>query len=267
MAKRPVFVSRTERWPRVQEVTVEFRWVAGQSAAQKQRRIEELHSSARSKLGEETRILEISSHSPEDLGCDLSAFALEYKADDRRYRVEALFQGSKVFSDGSGPFPELYEVEGREARRRLHDECAHLPAEVTLEKFVPAFQPGEAEWPAATGTAFYDWLYISALLQDGNRERAERLLDYRAFTDIEFNPARSLNCQARAAALFRALREAHGWDELEKLVGDRDRFLEVHRKATAKEPVRAFESRQETLFQSASGRPGGCVRRRPAPRP
>jgi len=266
MAKRPVFVSRTEPWPRVQEVTVEFRWVAGLSAAQKRRRIEELHSSARSKLGEETRILEISSHSPDALGRDLSAFALVYEAPDGlRSTVEALFQGSKVFSDGSGPFPELYALPGREARRRLHEKRAHLPADVTLEKFVPAFLPGEAEWPAATGTAFYDWLYISALLQ--NEDHAEQLLEYNAFTDIEFNPARSLNCQARAAALFRALREAHGWDELEKLVGDRDRFLEVHRKATAKEPVRAFESRQETLFQSASGRPGGCVRRRPAPRP
>ena len=52
-------------------------------------------------------------------------------------------------------------------------------------------------------TAFYDWLYIGALLE--NEQLASQVLVYDAFTDIEFNPDRSLNCQARSAALFVAL--------------------------------------------------------------
>lgn len=249
MAKRPVFVSRTEPWPRVQEVAVEFHWVAGLSAAQKRRRIHELHRSAKSKLGDVSSILEISSHSPDALGRDLRAFGLVFVAPGGlRSTVEALFQGSKVFSDGTGPSTELYVLPGREARRQLHEKCADLPAEVTLVKFVAAFMRDKPDWPAGTGTAFYDWLYISALLQDQNRERAEQLLSYDAFTDIEFNPARSLNCQARAAALYRALCVVHGREWLQELVRDRARFLKVHSKATSQEPERAFEPRQETLF-------------------
>ena len=30
----------------------------------------------------------------------------------------------------------------------------------------------------------------------------EELIDYDAFTDIEFNPQKSINCQAKSAALF-----------------------------------------------------------------
>lgn len=38
-----------------------------------------------------------------------------------------------------------------------------------------------------------------------NPELAEHLMDFDAFTDIEFNPEKSLNCQARSAALYVSL--------------------------------------------------------------
>ena len=44
---------------------------------------------------------------------------------------------------------------------------------------------------------------INALLE--NQELAETALRYDAFTDIEFNPEKSLNCQAQAAAIFVSL--------------------------------------------------------------
>ena len=50
---------------------------------------------------------------------------------------------------------------------------------------------------------FYDWLYINAVLE--NPLLAAERLKYNAFTDIEFNPEKSINCQAKAAALFVAL--------------------------------------------------------------
>ena len=52
-------------------------------------------------------------------------------------------------------------------------------------------------------TAFYNWLYINALLE--NEELAVQLLEFDAFTDIEFNPNKSLSCQAEAAATFVSL--------------------------------------------------------------
>ena len=60
-------------------------------------------------------------------------------------------------------------------------------------------------------TAFYDWLYINALLQ--KREALASLCRYIAFTDIEFAPDRSINCQARSCALFVALTTANLLDE------------------------------------------------------
>ena len=52
-------------------------------------------------------------------------------------------------------------------------------------------------------TLFYDWLYIKALLN--TLELKKIILEYDAFTDIEFNPEKSINCQAYSAALFVSL--------------------------------------------------------------
>lgn len=52
-------------------------------------------------------------------------------------------------------------------------------------------------------TAFYDWLYINALIE--NPQLAEKLNGYDGFTDIAFNPDKGINCQARSAALYVSL--------------------------------------------------------------
>ena len=46
-----------------------------------------------------------------------------------------------------------------------------------------------------------------------------------AFTDIEFNPERSLNCQARSAALYRSLVHA---GKLEEALSSQEAFLRIH---------------------------------------
>jgi len=56
-------------------------------------------------------------------------------------------------------------------------------------------------------TFLYDWLYVSALA--GRPELVNELEHRAAFTDIEFNPKRSINCQAHLVALFQGL--AGGW--------------------------------------------------------
>jgi len=59
------------------------------------------------------------------------------------------------------------------------------------------------EFPLVPRTYFYDWMYINALVQ--NVSLAEALLDFDGFSDIEFNPKKSINCQAHSVALYISL--------------------------------------------------------------
>jgi type I restriction enzyme M protein len=156
-------------------------------------------------------LLEISSKATADIGRGLSAFNLKLTMKDGyQTSVENAYQASKVFRAG-GPFCDLRFAKPREAKR---DPRLNLSGDLI------AFQYGDVTWPTHPTTAFYDWLYITALLE--NRELAFPLLHYRGFTDIEFNPIRSFSCQARSAALYVALfrREA-----LEAAMPSRDAFI------------------------------------------
>ena len=108
-------------------------------------------------------------------------------------KLECAFQGSKVFEKG-GPYTDLYLAEPREAKRdpRLHDSGALI-----------GFRFNSFSFPLEPKTVFYDWLYINAIYP--HRLWLERLHKYAGFTDIEFNPNKSINCQARSCALFVAL--------------------------------------------------------------
>jgi type I restriction enzyme M protein len=66
-----------------------------------------------------------------------------------------------------------------------------------------SFQWQNQVFPLEPKTVFYDWIYLTALTENPNL--AERLLDYDSFTDIEFNPEKSINCQAKSCALFVSL--------------------------------------------------------------
>ncbi|MCL6608944.1 MAG: hypothetical protein K6T74_12725 [Geminicoccaceae bacterium] len=278
MAERPVFLPPAAAPWRIREVVVTFDWHPGLSRSQKQKSIEALHAAARRDLGVQ-RPLEISSASPGSLGRAVSAFFLEVEAPDGSLStVESVFQGSKVFGPGEGPFTDLYGRPGREARSdpRLVD-----PATGERKKPV-AFRYGADDWPVESQTAFYDWLYVRALLR--RSDLADQLAGYDAFTDIAFNPARSLNCQARAAAVFLAsLRRLGGREALEAVVRDPARFRAEHRalvsgEAPASEPLPTAEPpRQGSLFEESAneqtsvvnprgrGRRAGGASRRPRP--
>lgn len=195
MARRPVFVPAGpgEGWVRV--VALDFEWHPGLSRAQMQRSIASLHRSAAA--AGLSPALEISSKSPEPLGVELSAFNLRLSVDGgRRVTVEGAYQGSKVFA-GGGPYTDLFDVPGRDAK---------LDPRVRTGGPLTAFEFGRVRWPTEPRTVFYDWLYLRALSE--NPALAEPLTRYAAFTDIVFNPAKSINCQAHAAALYVALRRA-----------------------------------------------------------
>ena len=145
-------------------------------------------------------MLEVSTKSPQRLGVQLSAFNLSIAIAGYGHPVllEAAFQGSKVFAS-QGPFTHLYSVQsGTEVKRFMNE----LP-----EDELTCFQFDGNEWALTPKTAFYDWLYLVALSEFATSadDFEDALLGYDAFTDIEFNPERSVNCQARSCALYVAL--------------------------------------------------------------
>lgn len=193
MAQRPVFMAK-EQAPYFEKVDVTFTFNAGFSASQKQKNITEIHRIFKNRFpGSE--VLEISSKSMQEIGVPLSAFhLLKYVPSiGKKIPVENIFQGGKKFALG-GPYTDLYHVTPREAKR---DERLQSSGRLTDFCFEGV------EYPLEPTTAFYDWIYMNALLD--NEELREKILQYDAFTDIEFNPERSINCQAKTAAVFVAL--------------------------------------------------------------
>jgi hypothetical protein len=192
MAERPIFVPAPGVPELVKQISFRLIWSPGFASVQKKKNVNALHEAAAA--AGYTPLLEVSTKSDDKLGQDLSAFHLKVHSDlAGDIPLECAFQGSKVFERG-GPFTDLYRSEAREAKRD-----SRLKHSGRLRAFY--FQ--DSWFPLEPKTVFYDWLYINAIFPD--RERLKRLCGYSGFTDIEFNPARSINCQARSCALFVAL--------------------------------------------------------------
>jgi hypothetical protein len=209
MATRPIFKPLPGIPPYVEVIETEFEWYPGFSVAQAQRSVAALHSAAA--LKGIAPLLEISSKSLLQLGVQLSAFNLRIRYDDHLMTVECAFQGSKVFVEG-GPYQDLYAAPSRAAKR---------DPRLTNSGNLIGFRLFNNEMPMTPVTAFYDWLYFSALMQ--NWELAAEIIHYNGFSDIAFNPERSWNCQARSAALFVALTKSMDV----KRIADIDDFLTV----------------------------------------
>src|SRR6266404_1541057 len=189
MAERPVFIP----WPTglrlVKEISFHFQWNPGFAPVQKKKNVRALHEAAR--IGGYTPLLEVSTKSDVRLGERLSAFNLKVKHDAfGEMPLECAFQGSKVF-EGGGPHTDLYSMDPRAAR---HDPRIRSSGPLLEFRFNGFTFPNEPK------TAFYDWLYITAIFP--HRVYLARLKKYAGFTDIEFNPEKSINCQARSCAIF-----------------------------------------------------------------
>ncbi|SMF95086.1 hypothetical protein SAMN02949497_2431 [Methylomagnum ishizawai] len=208
MAKRPVFIPVFKQDHLVDEIQTDFEWNPGFSVSQKKKNVAALHDAAKRKGF--FPLLEVSTKSEELLGQRLSAFSLKIKSNIGEISVEAAFQGSKVFENG-GPYTDIYTKESREAKR---DE--RLKQSGKLIKFNYFGQ----EWPLIPKTAFYDWLFLTAL--QPHQEYLKRLFKYKGFTDIEFNPEKSINCQARTCALLVSLLKL---DLMDKALATQDSFI------------------------------------------
>lgn len=211
MAIRPCFKVGNGDTCFYQELEVEFKYFTGMAASQKKKSMESMHQAILEKEPD-AKILEISTKSNEELGVALSAFNLKWKTPKFDFSVESLYQGSKVFEEG-GPYKELYTANSRLAKT---DE--RLKNSGRILKY--SFQ--NKDWDLNPPHMFYDFLYIKSLTT--NPDLCERVLDYDTFTDIEFNPKKSINCQARAMAIFVTLKKRN----LLKEYLDRQLFQKIY---------------------------------------
>lgn len=171
-------------------------------------------------------VLEVSTASHDyETGQALSAMNLIYADPDTResHPVENWFQASKVYcKDGRdyGPYRELCDVRlgkryinphpDKKTIERLKDDplFTRIQGEIAGAE-MSRFELCSEVFPLVPRSAFYDYLYVSALVQPQNKELSESLLSYRVFTDIMFNPGsgkrRRFNTQARSCAIYVAL--------------------------------------------------------------
>jgi hypothetical protein len=192
MAERPIFIPSCDGLRLVREIMVAFTWHPGFAPVQKKKNITALHAAA--KIRGHDPLLEISTKSDSKLGQRLSAFNLKVTlCEGREIPLESAFQGSKIFEHG-GPYTDLYEADARTAKRD--------PRLRSSGKII-AFEFKNYRFPAEPKTAFYNWLYVQALAP--HRSYLGRLKKFAGFTDVEFNPEHSINCQARSCAVFMSL--------------------------------------------------------------
>ena len=189
MATRPFFIPGQDKEELVRTNSVEFTWFSGFAKSQKQKSILSFHESI-SRDFKLDKILEISTKSENKLGIQLSAFNLRIKFKDKEYFLESVFQGSKIFTD-QGPNEDIYEKSSIDAKK---DERIKRS---DLKEFSFFGEIFSLEFD------FYSWLYFVALNQ--NKKFKTEMLNYEAFTDIEFNPEKSINCQAYSAALYSSM--------------------------------------------------------------
>lgn len=192
MAERPAFFIRQGK---VVSEVYSFEWFSGFAVSQKQKSIASLHN-AIIKADKSAKPLEISTKSKETIGIKLSAFNLKLN----NYTPENVFQSAKVFERG-GPYLDLLDVLPKEAKRdeRLRNSGS-----------LRAFRYQNEDFPLIPKTVFYDFIYIAAVKNSFTADEIKEISGYDYFTDIEFNPAKSINTQARAAAMIRLLLDEYG---------------------------------------------------------
>lgn len=212
MANRPVFIPIFDKEQLFKEIEIEFKWNPGFAVIQKQKNIKALHENAKNE--NIFPLLEVSTKSSELLGQRLSAFNLKIKTEDfGNISIESAFQGSKVFKNNL-QYTDIYQKESLEAKKdkRLR-ESGNLSN----------FNYFGNEWELEPKSAFYDWLYISALYPHKEYLK-DNLCKYKGFTDIEFNPKKSFSCQARTCAIIVSLIEL---DLLDKAMLSQKDFIKI----------------------------------------
>lgn len=193
MAERPAFFICQGK---VVGKLYSFEWFPGFAVVQKQKSIASLHRAIRD-ADAEAQPLEVSTKGKEPVGVRLSAFNLTLD----HHTLENIFQSAKVFEAG-GPYLDLLEKPPKETKRdsRLRNSGA-----------LKAFRYQGEEFPLIPRTVFYDYIYYAAVKESCTAEELSAVSGYNYFTDIEFNPAKSINTQARTAAMVKLILGEYGY--------------------------------------------------------
>ena len=207
MATRPAYLIENGK---VIRKDYDFQWFAGLSASQKQKCGLSLHEAIRS-TDASASILEVSTKSTVPLGVRMSAFNLMLDG----FHLENIFQSGKVFAFG-GPFPDLLSMHPQQAKRE--------PRLRTSGDLV-GFRYQDIDFPTEPKTLFYDFIYIKAIQETLTADEIRQIADFNYFTDIEFNPSKSINTQAKTAAEIRLMLDLFG--EIPDM--DKEQFLAFHK--------------------------------------
>lgn len=203
MAKRPAWTIENGK---IIRKDFEFAWNGGFAISQKRKNINALHQAIEDATGQTA--LEISSKGEVELGNQLSAFKMKTTG----VFIENVFQASKRYENG-GPYLDLLDVAPKDAKR---DERHKISG-----KLVAFVRNGE-DWPLEPKTVFYDYIYVLAVIENFGCELD--INEYSWFTDIEFNPGKSINCQARAVAIYKLIQEKAAFNVL----NDRSAWINFH---------------------------------------
>lgn len=188
MAKRPIYVSTDSIDNPYIETDIEFNWIPGNTYNQKCKRRDSLINEIK-KYFDINMHLEISTKSNNNLGKNLSALNLKLNNNGLILPVEKFYQDGKIYDSN--------EFKG--------------------------YKLGDLFFDKDPYGLFYDYIYILALYQ--NKEYHEALKPYYFFTDIEFNPNKSINTQARSASIFKTLYDTNNID----IINDIDEFKKYYK--------------------------------------
>lgn len=219
MAERLIFLASINNdEPYYKEELVDFNYFSGFAISQKQKSIRSLHKNAVAKH-QGRKILEVSTKSEDPIGVRLSAFNLRFVDDDtgQTFPLENVFQSSKVYEKG-GPYRDMLFLAPQEAKNdtRHHTSGALI-----------GFNWKSWDCPLEPKSMFYDWIYCKALHDDELLMNKVMSAGYSMFTDIEFNHKKSINCQARAMAIFTSL---YNRGQLADFLNDKDKWASIYNK-------------------------------------
>lgn len=165
---------------------ISFKWEPGMSTSQSRKSCVRFHEALDFHL--DLHALDISSASTEELGVELSAFNLVL----RGYRLESLYQGSKVYSK-SGESQHLYNADSLTAKKYAKSN--------DVGKLV-SFRLFDTEYPLEPKTVFYDYIYLLAICENYSEDLD--LSAYNCFTDVQATIDVDA-CQARSVCLYKLM--------------------------------------------------------------
>lgn len=199
MANRPAWKYEDGK---VKKETYDFVWNPGLAPIQKKRNVKALHESINAPA------LEVSTKANDEFGQSFSPFNLKIDG----VPMESVYHASKKY-EKAGPFKDLVYHRPLVAKRDpRHEESGEMIG----------FEYEGEEFPLYPRSFFFNYLYYQAIKENHDLEKLKKLFDYDYFTDIEFNPNKSVTNQARAVTIIKALLDKYGYlPDLTK-----DEFLE-----------------------------------------